>query len=106
MVTITLNGKQVNLATTLRVTYALKDIVGAKSLQEAMGFVQKLDLDKQLEFLYAAYKAGDGKNSVEYNKESFIDAVMDSLGVFAITNTVNAIAEGMLYAGLSPEVFC
>lgn len=95
--------KDYELSTSLRVVYALRDISHANSLQEAIGTISKLDLDGQLELLYAAYKAANGKNADCIGKSEFTDEVLDNLGIFAITNAINQLADGLLYSGLTPE---
>lgn len=91
------------LSTSLRVVYALRDISHANSLQEAVGSISKLDLDGQLELLYAAYKAANSKCTNCVSKEIFVDDVLDNLGIFAVTNAINTLADGLLYSGLTPE---
>lgn len=98
-----LKDKDYELSTSLRVVYALRDISHAKNLQEAIGSISELDLDGQLELLYAAYKAGGGRNDDSVTKTEFMDAVLDSLGIFAVTEAINTLADGLLYSGLSPE---
>ena len=98
-----LKDKDYELSTSLRVVYALRDITNAKSLQEAIGSISRLDLDGQLELLYAAYKAGEGKNGAAVTKTEFINDILDSLGIFAIADAINQLTDGLLYAGLSPE---
>lgn len=98
-----LKEKDYELSTSLRVVYALRDISHAKNLQEAINSISSLDLDGQLELLYAAYKAGEGKGENAVSKQKFIDDVLDTLGIFAITNAINSLADGLLYSGLTPE---
>lgn len=99
---ISLKENTYELATTLRVVYALKDISGAKTLQEAISSIQRLDLDGQLQLLYAAYKAGNKGDNMLTQRE-FADEVLDSMGIFAIANCIDALTEGILYSGLTPE---
>ena len=98
-----IKDKDYELSTSLRVVYALRDISHANSLQEAIGSISKLDLDGQLELLYAAYKAANNRNANCVSKADFIDDVLDNLGIFAITNAINTLADGLLYSGLSKE---
>ena len=74
MITLKLGENTYELATSLRVVYALKDMVGAKNLQEAMAGISRLDLDGQMDLLYAAYKAGSGREN-PITKSVFIDAI-------------------------------
>lgn len=91
------------LSTSLRVVYALRDISHAGSLQEAIASISKLDLDGQLELLYAAYKAANRENPDCIGKGVFVDMLLDNYGIFAISNAVNTLADGLLYSGLSKE---
>lgn len=100
---LTLKKHVYELSTTLRVVYALRDIAHANSLQEAMGAISSLDLEGQLELLYAAYKAGEGSKENAVDKNTFIDEVLDSFGIFAITGVINKLTDGLLYSGLTPE---
>lgn len=101
MVQITLNsGKTYDLATNLKVIYSLKDISGAKSLQDALHSISKLDMDKQLDFLYAAHQAS--KVNV-VSKEEFVEDILDTYGVYALSNLMEKLSEGLLYSGLTPE---
>ena len=89
------------LATSLRVVYALKDITHAKGLQEAISSISHLDLDGQLNFLWAAYKAANNESTV--TKEEFTNDILDHCGIFAIADVINQLADGLLYTGLTPE---
>lgn len=96
-----LGNETYELATSLRVIYALKDITHAKGLQQAISSISNLDLDGQLDLLWAAYKAANA--DTDMSKREFTDAIIDNLGIFAITDAVNALTEGLLYNGLTPE---
>lgn len=98
-----IKDKDYELSTSLRVVYALRDIAHAESLQEAIGSISKLDLDGQLELLYAAYKAANRTSSDCLSKGEFTDEVIDNFGIFAITNAINELTDGLLYSGLSQE---
>ena len=98
MLQVKIAGKHYELADTLRVVYSLKDITGAKSMQEALSSLAKLDLDKQIKLLYAAYKAA--KTNPAMSLDAFRDLLIDNCGVFAVTNMVNDLANGLLYSGL------
>lgn len=100
---LSLKTGEYELSTSLRVVYALRDIAHVKSLKEAMASISDLDIDGQLELLYAAYKAGDGNKTNALSKEAFIAAVLDTFGIFALTNAINQLTDGLLYSGLTPE---
>ena len=101
MITIQVADKEMTLSTTLRVVYALKTISGADNLQDAIASISKLDLDGQLELMYAAYSAV--RENPAMSKGDFKDLILDEYGIFALSDVMNSVTEGLLYAGLSPE---
>lgn len=100
MVTVEVGNVKVELSDTLRVIYALKDITGAKGLREAMQSLGVLDMDQQLQLIYAAYKAG---NKEPLSEEEFIGMLLDNCGVFAIADIIEKLSEGLMYSGMTPE---
>ena len=82
MINIQLGGKTYNLATSLRVIFALKDISGAKNMQEAINSISNLDLDGQLKFIYALkFVKRKPKTSAvipQYLRELFPGPLMDT----------------------------
>lgn len=100
MVTVEVGNVKVELSDTLRVIYALKDITGAKGLREAMQSLGALDMDQQLQLIYAAYKAG---NKEPLSEEEFIGMLLDNCGVFAIADIIEKLSEGLMYSGMTPE---
>lgn len=98
-----LKGESYELSTSLRVVYALRDIAHAGSLQEAIASISKLDLDGQLDLLYASYKAANREDANLLSKSAFVDKILDNFGIFAITNAINELTDGLLYSGLTPE---
>ena len=101
MVTIKTKQGTYELSTSLKTVYALKDIAGAKTLQEAMSCLKNLDFDGQLDLIYAAFKATNPEMVVK--KSDFINDILESNGVYALTNVISKITDGILYAGLSDE---
>lgn len=96
-----IGNKTYEFADTLRVVYALKDITGAKSLKEALESITRLDVDGQLQLLYVAHKVA--AKEAACTQEAFVNEVLDNMGVFAITDLVNNLANGLMYAGMSPD---
>lgn len=102
MVQIKINNQDYQLATSLRVIYELKNMLGCKTLQDALKQVQTLDLDNQIKLLYVAYKYG--KNVGEQLTESqFTDLVLDYLGIRKISSLLTDIIDGFMYAGLTDK---
>lgn len=98
MVQYVIGNKNVSFATNLRVAFKLKEITKAKTLQETMAGISKLDMDGQLRLLYASYKAVSENEDITF--EAFQDMICDNLGIYAIADIINVIADGLLYSGL------
>lgn len=102
MVQIKIGEKEFNFATSLRVIYELKNMLGCKTLQDAMRQVQTLDLDNQIKLLYTAYKCGKNDDP-QLTSSEFNDMILDELGIIKISNIISDIVEGFMYAGLSDK---
>ena len=101
MVKVTLGGTEFEFATNLRVVLSLKELTGAKTLQEAMHSISNLDLDGQINLMYASYKAA--KPVKLLSKEDFTDLILDDTGIYVLGDVIGKITDGLLYTGLSPE---
>lgn len=103
MIILKINDTEYELSTALRVVYELRTISGAKSLQDAVRSIEKLDIDGQLALIYAAYKAANNNKTDMLGKDAFTDLLLDTQGIMSIAEIVNKLADGLMYSGLSPE---
>ena len=96
-----IGNENFELAANLRVIYSLREITGAKNIREALKNLTSLDLEDQIQLLYAAYKANNKDATI--SAKEFEDKVIDNLGIFAIADIIEKLADNLMYAGLSKE---
>lgn len=96
-----IGNENFELAANLRVIYSLREITGAKNIREALKSLTSLDLEDQIQLLYAAYKANNKDTTI--SAKEFEDKVIDNLGIFAIADVIEKLADNLMYAGLSKE---
>ena len=89
-------------ATTLRVVYFIQKEKGHSTFQETLNSLNQLTTDDQINLIYTAYKCD--KNNKEFlDKETFTDMLLDSCGVYKLTEIATEIVDGLLFSGLSTE---
>lgn len=88
-------------ATNLRVAFKLKELTRAKTLQETVSNISKLDFDGKLQLLYAAYIAVPENAPMSF--DAFQNLIGENLGIYAIADLINEVADGLLYAGLDDD---
>ena len=103
MIQIKIQDKDIQLATSLRVIYELKNMMGCKTLQAAIKQVSQLDIDSQIKLLYAAYKYGGNLPEDLLSETEFTGLILDNLGMIKIGNLLTDIVDGFMYAGLTEE---
>ena len=96
-----IGNENFELAANLRVIYSLREITGAKNIREALKNLTSLDLEDQIQLLYAAYQANNKDTTI--SAKEFEDKVIDNLGIFAIADVIEKLADNLMYAGLSKE---
>ena len=94
-------GKTYQLSDTLRVVFELKNFTGAKNMREALASIAHLDLDGQLKLLYVAYKTSKPVDLMP--EEDFTNMLFDNYGLYAITDLVEQLADGLMFSGLDKE---
>lgn len=94
-------GKTYQLSDTLRVVFELKNFTGAKNMREALASIAHLDLDGQLKLLYVAYKTSKPVDLMP--EEDFTNILIDNYGLYAITDLVEQLANGLMFSGLDKE---
>lgn len=94
-------GKTYEFADTLRVIYEVKDITGAKNLKDALNSIAHMDIDEQLQLLYASYRTAT-KNAA-LSQDEFIDLILDNMGVLTIADLVGELADGLMYSGMPAD---
>lgn len=92
-VEIQLGEETFKLATTLRVAYVLQNMNNHKPYLDIFQDLDKMTLEKQIEFLYAAYTIGEPEGSL--SKEQFLNLCLDYLDVNEVMQHISKIIEGV-----------
>ena len=92
-VILTIDGTDYKLATTLRVAYVLQGMNNHKPYLEIFQNVDKLPLEGQINFLYAAYTVAC--EDTPMTKEVFLNLCLDNLDLGAIMDNIKSIIEGI-----------
>lgn len=103
MVKVKVGNKDIELADTLRVVYEIKNQTGAKNMRDAMASMSKMDFDEQMKLLYTSYKCKNRGTPDFMSEQQFTEFLLDNLGLYAITDIVEQLVDGIMYSGLSPE---
>lgn len=92
-ITLKLGTKEYTLATTLRVAYVLQGMNNHKPYLDIFKEIDKLTLEKQVEFLYAAYTVAASTEVM--SKEEFLNECLDNLNLSEIMNCIMQIIAGI-----------
>lgn len=92
-ITLKLGTKEYPLATTLRVAYVLQGMNGHKPYLDIFKEIGTLTLEKQVEFLYAAYSVAATTEIM--SKEEFLNECLDNLTLAEIMKYISKIVEGI-----------
>lgn len=92
-IVLTIDGTDYKLATTLRVAYVLQGMNNHKPYLEIFQNVDKLPLEGQINFLYAAYTVAC--EDTPMTKEAFLNLCLDNLDLGAIMDNIKSIIEGI-----------
>lgn len=82
------------LATNLRVAYVLQGMNNHKSYLSIFQEIDKLPIEKQLEFLYAAYTVGSGSETI-LSKNDFINDCLDNLDLSQVMEAIKQVVMGI-----------
>lgn len=91
--TLTINNVDYTLATTLRVAYVLQGYNNHKPYLDIFQEIDKMPLEKQIEFLYAAYTVANGDQNM--SKGDFLNECLDNLNLGEIMDAIKMIIEGI-----------
>lgn len=90
---LTIGESTYKLATNLRVAYVLQGMHNHKPYLEIFQGVDKLPLEGQIGFLYAAYKVACTGDVM--SRDEFLNLCLDNLDLSIIMDTIKQIIEGV-----------
>lgn len=97
--TITIGTDTFTLSTSLRVAYVLQGMNNHRSYLEIFQEIDKMPLEKQIEFLYAAYSVAAPADAID--KATFLNLCLDNLNLADILTKIKEIISGITGRDLS-----
>lgn len=103
MITITVLGKEYELATTLRVAYIVQGQHNHKSYIDVFSSIDKMSIEEQVGILYAAFVAANKEESKTITKSVFTNAVMDTFDLSMLMEKIKDVISGVMGKELSEQ---
>lgn len=101
MVTIIYNEKEYNLATTLRVAYAVQGQHNHKPYTEVFQQIGNMTLEDQIAILYAAFACANKEEAKFITRQNFLDYYLDNYTLSDVMGQLQAVIEGITGKTLS-----
>ena len=95
MVTIIYNEKEYNLATTLRVAYAVQGQHNHKPYTEVFQQIGSMTLEDQIAILYAAFACANKEEAKFITRQNFLDYYLDNYTLSNVMSQLQAVIEGI-----------
>lgn len=95
MVTIIYNEKEYNLATTLRVAYAVQGQHNHKPYTEVFQQIGNMTLEDQIAILYAAFVCANKEEAKSITRQNFLDYYLDNYTLSDVMGQLQAVIEGI-----------
>ena len=92
--TLTVGSKKYELSTSLRVAYVLQGMNNHKPYLEIFQNLDKMAIEQQIKFLYAAYSVA-AKDAVVVDEDVFINECLDNLTLQEVLGAVQQLISGI-----------
>lgn len=96
MLTIDINDKTYDLATTLRVAYIIQGQNNHRSYIELFSEIDSMTLEQQIGIVYAAFKAANPDDATFIKPNTFLDYFLDAYNLGELMDYVTKIIEGIM----------
>lgn len=96
MLTIVINGKTYDLATTLRVAYIVQGQHNHKSYLEIFESIDSMTLEQQIGLVYAAFQAANPEEAKFVKPNDFLNSFLDSYNLKELMDYVKEIIKGIM----------
>lgn len=100
-ISVKIGDNEYILATTLRVAYILQGMNNHKSYLDIFKEIDKLTLEKQIEFMYAAYTVATPES---ISKEEFLNVCLDNLNLSDIMKCIKDIISGITGKNIDEKI--
>lgn len=96
MLTIVINDKEYELATTLRVAYNIQGQHNHKSYLEIFGEIDKMTLEQQIGIVYSAFQAANQEETKFIKANEFLNVFLDTYNLKELMDYVQSIIKGIM----------
>lgn len=96
MVTININDREYDLATTLRVAYLVQGQHNHKPYSEVFADIGNMVLEDQIGILYCAFKVKNPDEAKFITREKFLDAYLDNYNLKQVMEQLEAVVRGIM----------
>lgn len=90
---LTIGETDYTLATSLRVAYVIQGMNNHKAYLDVFKEIDKMTIEKQVEFLYAAYSVA--ATDTPMPKNDFLNICLDNLDLSGVMGAIKQIIEGI-----------
>lgn len=93
---IEINGRQYELATTLRVAYKVQGQHAHKPYTEIFQGIGEMTLEQQIGIVYAAFQSANPEDAKSITEKAFLDNFLDNYDVSGLMEILGGIIEGIM----------
>lgn len=93
---VTIDGKEYPLATTLRVAYIIQGQNNHKPYTEVFQGIDKMPVENQVDMIYAAFKCANPVIAAEMSCNKFRDYFLDHMNLKDLMDLLQGLVEGIM----------
>lgn len=94
--TITINGTEYSLSTTLRVAYKVQGQHNHKPYTEVFQGLGDMTLEQQINILYASFQCANPEAAKEITSQKFLDYYLDNYNLKIVMDQLQAVVKGIM----------
>lgn len=98
--TITINGREYSMATTLRVAYLVQGQHNHRAYSEVFQRIGDMTVEDQLGMLYCSFQCA---NPSVFSKQEFTDYCLDNMNLKEMLDKLKELVEGIMGTSLETE---
>lgn len=96
MITTIVNGKEYDLATTLRVAYLVQGQHNHKPYSEVFSGIGDMVLEDQIGILYCAFKVANPDEAKFIKREDFFNSYLDNFTLKEVMDQLERVIKGIM----------
>ena len=104
MITTIVNGKEYDLATTLRVAYLVQGQHNHKPYSEVFSGIGDMVLEDQIGILYCAFKVANPDEAKFIKREDFFNSYLDNFTLKEVMDQLEKVIKGIMVLRTRPRM--